>query len=398
MGVLPVLPVLIEDSTMSLHGLEEHWNGEETFAYLPEKSPVPRDWVAGALESLPEALRTGCFCLLTSGSTGSPRIVVGSKGRAERLAAVLHQAQQSEPVAETIVTLPLSYCYAFVNQWLWARMSGRRLVMTHGLSRPDALLASLRGAGDAMLCLVGPQVPLLIGMAGEEAFPGVVRIHFAGGRFPQERIPRLRAMFPNARIFNNYGCAEAMPRLTLRPAEAGGEASDIGLPIPGVQLKTGEAGEILFRSEYRGVALVDSEGCRPIPDDEWIASGDLGREDAGGHWHVLGRPGEVFKRYGEKVAIPQVLATVNQHWTGQSSSYRDRDSAGEDGFALVLCPVPPEETVRSILQALRALHPRTHWPLRIESRDALPLLPNGKVDGGALKDLDGKLLHWRQRI
>jgi acyl-CoA synthetase (AMP-forming)/AMP-acid ligase II len=393
-----VLPVLVEHGASSVRELAECWDREATFAYLPEKCPVPRDWMARALESLPQALRRGHFCVLTSGSTGNPKIVVGDKHRAERLAAVLHQVQRSEPVAETIVTLPLAYCYAFVNQWLWSRVSGRRLVMTSGFSRPDTLLASLRGARDTMLCLVGPQVPLLIGISGGEAFPGVLRVHFAGGRFPQEHLPRLRAMFPNARVFNNYGCAEAMPRLTLRVADDSREASDIGVPIPGVQLKTGGGGEILFLSEYRGVAQVDSGGCRAIADDEWMPSGDLGREGDDGHWHVLGRPGEVFKRYGEKVSIPQVLSTVNQRWDGQANCYRERDGAGEEGYALVLCPTPSEASVRAILQAMRTAHPRTHWPLRIESKDQLPLLPNGKVDGSALRDSDGKLLHWRQRI
>jgi acyl-CoA synthetase (AMP-forming)/AMP-acid ligase II len=394
----PALSVLLEEPAYGVSTLEEHWDRAGTFAYLPQKSPVSREWVQEALGSLPEPYREDHFCLLTSGSTGSPKLVIGRKDRAECLAGVLHQVQESHPVAETIVTLPLSYCYAFVNQWLWSRVARRRLVMTPGLSQPDVLLANLRNARDAMLCLVGPQVALLLRVFGDERFPGVLRVHFAGGRFPQERLPGLRAMFPNARIFNNYGCAEAMPRLTLRPAEDAAEASDIGRPLPGVQLKTGGSGELLFLSEYRGVAQVDASGCRVIPDDEWIASGDLARQEPSGHWQLLGRAGEVFKRYGEKIALAQILATVSEHWQGQANCYRDRDAAGEEGYVLVLCPGPGQEAVRQLLQAFRARHPRTHWPLRIESTEALPLLPNGKVDGFALPDLADKSLHWRQRI
>lgn len=35
---------------------------------------------------------------LTSGSTGQPKLVIGSRSRAERLAAVIHDAQEYEPV------------------------------------------------------------------------------------------------------------------------------------------------------------------------------------------------------------------------------------------------------------------------------------------------------------
>jgi len=391
-------PILSEGSPDGLRALQSHWEAEETFAYIPEKSPVSISWITQCLNQLPEDYLQGHFCLLTSGSTGDPKLVVGQKQRSEKLAAVLHGVQQSEPVQETIVSLPLTYCYAFVNQWVWSRIMGRRLVPTPGFSRPDEFLKTLRGATDAMLCLIGPQVAFLTSMIGRESFPGVIRLHFAGGRFPQERIPVLREMFPNAKIFNNYGCAEAMPRLTLRLAEEGDDAGDIGVPLPGVQLRTSETGDLFFLSEYRIVAQIDAAGFRVIADDEWIPSGDLAcrREDS--HWNLLGRRGDVFKRYGEKISVPQILATVNEHWKGDVAHYRDKDSAGEDGYVLVLSPVPREDHIRSLLHAFRVSHTRTHWPLRIESVATLPLLANGKVNAFALRDTGEKFLHWRQRI
>ena len=106
----------------------------------------------------------------------------------------------------------------------------------------------------------------------------------------------------------------------------------------------------------------------------------------------------MFKRYGEKIAVPQVLATVAGHWRGQASYYRDKDGAGEDGYVLVLCPAPVQESLHTLLQAFRSKHPRTQWPLRIESVPVLPLLPNGKIDTLSLGDRNDKALHWRQRI
>ena len=396
--VLRTQPILIDGAPDGIRALRSHWEAGETFAYIPAKSPVSSSWVARCLSYLPEEYRNGHFCLLTSGSTGTPKLVVGRKERSERLATVLHQVQQSEPVQETIVSLPLTYCYAFVNQWLWSHVMGRRLIATPGFGQPDVVLGALQNAVDAMLCLVGPQAALLEQMFGGKSFPGIIRLHFAGSRFPQERIPLLRKMFPNATIFNNYGCAEAMPRLTLRAADDGDDARDIGLPLPGVQLKSSESGDLLFLSDYRCVAQIDAAGFRAIADEEWVPSGDLAQQRDDSHWQLLGRRGEVFKRYGEKIAVPQILATVNEHWKGQVAYYRDEDGAGEDGYVLVLCPIPAEDDVRLLLRALRTSHPRSHWPLRIESTASLPLLANGKVNGLALRDIEGKSLHWRQRI
>lgn len=378
--------------------LERRWHSAPTFVYAHEKSLAAAPWLGNIGEQLPPAYREHHFCLLTTGSTGAPKLVIGRKQNSEELARVLHGEQFSEPVRETIVSLPLTYCYAFVNQWLWARVMGRKLVWTPGFAKPDVFREALRRADHAMLCLVGPQVALLRKMFGGEMFPGVIRLHFAGGRFPQEQIPALREMFPNAAIFNNYGCAEALPRLTLRHAEDGESASDVGRPIPGVELKNGDRDELLFRSPYRCLGQLDGQGFRAIGPDEWIGNGDLIQQADDGHWHLLGRAGEVFKRYGEKIALPQVLSTVNSLWQGQVGYYRERDRAGEDGYVLVLSPQPSPEGLRGLMQGFRTNHPRTHWPLRIETAAALPAHPNGKVDVLAVQTMENRSLLWRQRI
>jgi acyl-CoA synthetase (AMP-forming)/AMP-acid ligase II len=393
------LAVLIESGPeVSLAELERHWSSAQTFAYVHDKSAAAVAWPKGTPEQLPPAYREDHFCLLTSGSTGAPKLVIGRKDSSEALARVLHHAQDSGSVRETIVSLPLTYCYAFVNQWLWSRVMRRKLVLTPGFAKPELFRDALRRAEDAMLCLVGPQAALLRNLFGGERFPGVIRLHFAGGRFPQEQLPALREMFPNAAVFNNYGCAEALPRLTLRRAEDGESASDIGRPLPGVQLKSGENGELLFLSQYRSVGQLDATGFRSIAPGEWIPNGDLVRSGSNGHWHLLGRAGEVFKRYGEKIALPQVLSTVNRQWQGQVGYYREKDGAGEDGYVLVLSPQPTEDHLRGLMQVFRSSHPRTHWPLRIECAPVLPLHPNGKVDSLACQSMENRSLLWRQRI
>lgn len=373
------------------------WQGEETFALVPEKSGGSNDWIADKLNCLPDEHRRSRFVLLTSGSTGEPKLIVGLRERSEALVRALHELQQSEPAAETIVTLPLTYSYAFVNQWLWATVFKRRLVVTHGFRQPDLLRASLQQARDAMLCLVGIQVPLLDQNFSNEAFPGVLRVHFAGGRFPHEQLHAIRRLFPNARIFNNYGCAEAMPRLTLRPAEDAQEAANIGRPLPGIELNTSDTGELLFRSPYRAVGVVDQRGFMEITPDMWIGTGDLGSAVGDGTWRLTGRANEVFKRYGEKISLPLLLSTVLRNWSGQAAFYREMDAKGEEGHALMLTPHPSETQVRTILKAFAAEFGRAHWPLRLESVSEMPLLPNGKVNVAALAKITDKSLHWYQR-
>jgi len=378
--------------------LDRVWESTESFLFLPDKSGVDHSWFDKAEETLPEELRQAHFALLTSGSTGRPKLVIGNRRRAEALARVLHLVQQGNAVREAVLALPLNYCYSFVNQWLCARVTGRRLVITRGFSRPDELGAALEGAESAMLCLVGAQVQLFTRYFREREFPGVIRLHFAGGPFPQENIVQVRRLFPNAVIFNNYGCAEAMPRLTLRPAEVSDDGANVGRPLPGVEMKTDDEGRILFRSPYGAVAFYDEEGLTRIGAEDWVLSGDIGEPIENGCWRITGRANQVFKRYGEKIALPRLLETVYGRWEGQAAFYREKESSGEEGHVLLLAPQASEEQVRAVLAGFRKGHPRTHWPLRIESAPSFPLLANGKLDLAALGGMDGRTVHWRQRL
>ena len=383
----------------NINALNEAWENPETFIFLSERSGLTDEWIRQAIHKLPESVGKNHFVLITSGSTGRPKLVIGLRSRAENLVATLHKAQDSESVQQTVVILPLTYCYAFVNQWLWSRVNGRKIVLTAGFGKPDHIYSELANARDCMVCAVGPIIQLFQKHFREDVvFPGVSRLHFAGGMFPQEKLNGVRRFFPNAQIYNNYGCAEAMPRLTIRSAEESDEAANIGRPIPGVQLKTNDTGEILFRSAYQAVALYDGDSLfMPSPED-WIATGDFGETTDNGYWRISGRTNEVFKRYGEKISLPQLLEVVNENWAGNAVFYREQDPSGEDGHVLILAPEATKEQVIKLLQMFRKRHPRTHWPLRVESVAALPLLPNGKTNFGALPLMESKIIHWRQRL
>lgn len=377
--------------------LAKLWASSSSFTLVANHLPGDDQWLDQSLALLPPNYREGHFVLMTSGSTGQPKLVIAEKSRAERLVEVIHDAQNNEPARETIVCLPLSYSYAFVNQWLWAHHKRRRLVVTEGFSRPVKLKQALEAARDAMICLVGIQVPLLFSLFGSQEFPGIIRVNFAGGRFPQEQLPKLRQIFPNAEVFNNYGCAEAMPRLTIRRAEDAGFAAEIGHPLQGVELRAGEEDQLEFRSPYRAVAFIEDDTFRPISDGEWTATGDLARLGDAGSWILLGRKSEVFKRFGEKVSLAALQAAVQRVWSGELAFYREQDSAGENGHVMVVAPHPFVDQLRSILMQLRHGFTRPHWPLRVESMEQLPLLPNRKIDTRALAERNRVTIQWSQR-
>ena len=269
--------------------LSSAWKAAETFVFLPEKPGIDGAWIDRAARVLPADLRAGHFALLTSGTTGEPKLVVTPRERSERLVRVLHELQESEPVLETILALPLTYSYAFVNQWLWATVHGRSIVPTRGFGRPESLGRALCEARASMICLVGVHVPLFARFFQNESFPGVQRVRFAGGRFPQEKLDAVRRIFP---------CGSHSSTITVAPrpcpgsrcgcAEESEDAATSRRPLPGVELKFDESEQILFRSAYGAVGVVSHVGFSAIAPETWVRTGDLGRPTRARHVAVDG--------------------------------------------------------------------------------------------------------------
>ncbi|GEM_PF-610243 len=373
-----------QEVNQDLAKLDVAWEKEDTFVFLPDKCALSFEWIQEQCLKIPPALRRGHFILLTSGSTGLPRLVIGSRKKAEALVKILHQIQDSQDAAEAIVVLPLTYCYAFINQWLWARQYRRKITLTRGFSDPDLMQKCLKSASSGLLCLVGAQVALLTEHFPGAVFPGVRRCHFAGSLFPQEKLTAIRRLFPSAEIFNNYGCAEAMPRLSIRRAQDYSDGNNIGRPLPGIVFKNNREGEILFKSPYGAAGYLDQGGYNPLSPETWISTGDRGTRAPDGSWIFSGRNNEVFKRYGEKISLPHLLDTVKTVWKREAVFYRESDAKGEPGCVLVLSPAPDALQLKKISRALSDRHSHAQWPLRIESAPVIPLLPNGKLDTGSL--------------
>src|ERR1039457_1749344 len=103
--------LLEKEAQRDIQLLRRAWENKSTFAFLPEKTGVGHEWIEKSLSVLPDGLKNGHFVLLTSGTTGTPKLVIGQRQRSENLAATLHRLQESEPVEETVLALPLSYSY-----------------------------------------------------------------------------------------------------------------------------------------------------------------------------------------------------------------------------------------------------------------------------------------------
>ena len=85
------LKVLIErEIATDTSILQNCWSNSYTFILAPDQG-INSGWMSRAIDQIPPEYKQSCFGLLTSGSTGEPKLILGNKARSENLVRLLHE-------------------------------------------------------------------------------------------------------------------------------------------------------------------------------------------------------------------------------------------------------------------------------------------------------------------
>jgi o-succinylbenzoate---CoA ligase len=294
----------------------------------------------------------------TSGSSGLPKRVVLS--RAAIIASALATERRLGGSGTWALALPSTYV-AGVQVVVRSLLAGRSPV--------------LDGWGDARFTsLVPTQLHRMLASPGDAAALAAMDAVLLGGG-PVDPDLRRRAEDAGVRVVATYGSSET----------AGGCVYD-GVPLDGVAVAVGAEGRI----RIAGPVLFDGYDGDPALTaaslvDGWFLTSDAGRLDEDGRLQVLGRLDDVVVSGGVKVPLPAVAARLRAH--------------PDVAAAEVLGVEDPEWGQRVVAFVVGALdrgaardwvaerHPRSWAPRDVVVVDALPLLPNGKVDRAALREM-----------
>lgn len=279
--------------------------GEAYWASQPET-------LAGRLATI--ALEDRAIMLYTSGTTGDPKgvplthrnLLTNQNDWFHVLAPLL------ELEDEDLLWLPMSHIFGYGeagagNQLGWVSyLSDPKSVVTDlPRARPDVfmsvpsvwekLASTARGASENKT----EQLAKLDAITG-----GKLRFCLSGGAGLKREVKQL-FHDKGVLIIEGYGLTECAPTLTLNRPDAF-RFDAVGKPLPSVELKLAEDGEILARGPnvFRGYHKNPQATKDAFTEDGWFKTGDVGRWTDDGFLQIVDRKKDILVTAGGKNIAP----------------------------------------------------------------------------------------------
>ena len=371
------------------------------------------DELDGALDDLPDtppgsSVEPGhlAYVMFTSGSTGRPR------------GACITHANLANYVAWKIRTFPPEHGDRFlqktpvgfdssVGEIWYPLLTGTELVLARpgGQRDPDYLLSAIREHGITLFKAVPSLYHALLLAGGLERCPSL-RLLFSGGEALSNAAALELKRITGARVVNLYGPAEATVSATCFEVgdEAVGDQVPIGRAIDnvsavlldeaGAPVPLGVVGEIhlggagvgrgylnrpdLTAERFVGDPLADGDGGR------LYRTGDLARWRDGDQLEFVGRRDRQVQLRGQRIELGEVEAALAElpGVAGCTVAMLGDEPTSRRLVGYVEAEAPLDEVELRERLADRLLPAMV--PSRLVFMDALPRLPSGKVDPGAL--------------
>jgi acyl-coenzyme A synthetase/AMP-(fatty) acid ligase len=278
------------------------------------------------------------FMLTTSGSTGLPKIVPLSAGAIDSFTDWAASQFGIGPGTKVLNYAPLNFDLCLLDIWSTLKAGGCVVLVDQAKATHGAYLVDLLAGNEVDVVQAVPMLyRLLIDETRESGvrFPSAKHVITTGDKIPATSLSQLPDLFPNARVFNVYGCTETndsmMHEFDLSGAEPPAKVP-IGKPLPGVDARVeGEdggplegpgTGELLVRTPFqtRGyLNVARNEGTFVSRTDDgqgeqtYYRTGDIVRRDEDGVLTLEGRSDFYVKVRGVRVSTQVVEQAIQEH-------------------------------------------------------------------------------------
>lgn len=390
--------------------------------YTAQVVCLDSDWkvISQKSEEIPVSGATAenlAYVIYTSGSTGRPKgVLIPHRGIVNRLLWMQEVLQLTE--ADRILQKTPSAFDVSVGEFFLPLLNGACLVMARpGGHRDSAYLVQLIAAQKvSFVHFVPSMLTAFLEEQGLDECGNSLRYVWCGGEvLPLELKKRFFGRL-DAELYNGYGPTEASVGVTVWACKREGDLPivPIGRPIGNTQIYLLDAhlrpvpvgvpgelhiGGVSLARGYLNRPKLTGESFIPNPFSEepgarLYKTGDLARYLPDGDIGFLGRVDHQVKIRGFRVELEEIEAVVEQHPAVRQAVILAREGMPDalspsvrTSKRLVAYLLPEQEyapTSSELRSFLREKLPEYMVPSAFVPLDALPRMPNGKIDRDAL--------------
>ncbi len=107
-------------------------------------------------------------------------------------------------------------------------------------------------------------------------------------------------------LMSGFGMTEATGGISMTPPGKYRE-NTLGLPLPGIEMKLAEDGELLIKGPYVSIGYYDGSDTPVGFDNGWLATGDIMAQDEKGYYKIIDRKKEIYKNIKGETIAPQKI-------------------------------------------------------------------------------------------
>jgi len=293
----------------------------------------------------------------------------------------------------TVCALPLYHIFGFTaNMMLSMRMGGCNILIPNPRDLPAVLKELSQHKFQSF-----PAVNTLFSALANHADFGKVdwshlKISVGGGMAVQSATARLWLEKTGCPIVEGYGLSETSPSATCNPVDSLAYSGNIGLPMPGTDMKlldddgqevpAGMPGEISIKGPQvmAGYWQRPDETAKVMTADGFFRTGDIGVVDERGYFKIVDRKKDMILVNGFNVypnEVEDVLTQLDGVLECAAVGVPD-EKAGEAVKVVIVKknPALTEADVRAYAEANLTGYKR---PKVVEFRAELPKTPVGKI-------------------
>ena len=110
-------------------------------------------------------------------------------------------------------------------------------------------------------------------------------------------------------LMSGFGMTEATGGITMTDPNHY-EDNSLGRPLPGIQVKLGNDGEMLIRGGYVMMGYYGLSVDQSPFEDGWFPTGDIMRQYEDGHYEIIDRKKEIYKNIKGETIAPQKIENL----------------------------------------------------------------------------------------